>query len=50
MPPARNAAEIVLAGLGDEVGVVSAACVAFERIPIAADTTADQDPVGATRG
>ncbi len=50
MPPARNAADIVLAGLGDEVGVVSAACVALERIPIPVETTADHDAVGATRG
>jgi glucokinase len=33
MPPARRAAEIVLAGLGEELGVVSAATVAFERLP-----------------
>jgi len=33
MPPARGAAEIVLAGLGDELGVISAATVAFERLP-----------------
>jgi glucokinase len=34
MAPARNAAGIVLAGLGEELGVVSAATVAFERLPI----------------
>jgi len=34
MAPARNAADIVLAGLGDELGVVSAATVAFERLPV----------------
>jgi glucokinase len=33
MAPARNAADVVLAGLGDELGVVSAATVAFERLP-----------------
>jgi glucokinase len=33
MAPARNAADIVLAGLGEELGVVSAATVAFERLP-----------------
>jgi glucokinase len=32
MPPARRAADIVLAALGDEVGVVSAATVALERL------------------
>ena len=49
MPPARTSADIVLAGLGDEVGIVSAASVAFERIPMAAATSADHDAVGATR-
>jgi hypothetical protein len=34
MAPARNAADIVLAGLGEELGVVSAATVAFERLPL----------------
>lgn len=34
MAPARNAADVVLAGLGDELGVVSAATVAFERLPL----------------
>jgi glucokinase len=33
MAPARNAADVVLAGLGEELGVVSAATVAFERLP-----------------
>jgi glucokinase len=33
MAPAAGAAEIVLAGLGEELGVVSAATVAFERLP-----------------
>ena len=32
MAPARNAADIVLAGLGERLGVVSAATVAFERL------------------
>jgi glucokinase len=34
MAPARNAADVVLAGLGDELGVISAATVAFERLPL----------------
>jgi glucokinase len=34
MAPARAAADIVLAGLGDQLGVVSAASVAFERLAI----------------
>jgi glucokinase len=33
MAPARNAGDIILAGLGEELGVVSAATVAFERLP-----------------
>ena len=40
MPPARNAADVVLAGLGDELGVVSAATVAFERLPVGQRATA----------
>jgi glucokinase len=35
MPPAARSAEIVLAELGDRLGVVSAAAVAFERLPAA---------------
>jgi glucokinase len=34
MAPARTAADVVLAGLGEELGVVSAATVAFERLPL----------------
>jgi glucokinase len=35
MAPARNAADVVLAGLGEDLGVVSAAAVAFERaVPV----------------
>ena len=34
MAPARRSADIVLAGLGEELGVVSAATVAFERLPL----------------
>jgi glucokinase len=33
MPPARGAAEVVLAELGDDLGIVSAAAVALERVP-----------------
>jgi glucokinase len=33
MPPAAGAADVVLAELGDRLGVVSAAAVAFERLP-----------------
>jgi glucokinase len=40
MPPARHAADVVLAGLGEELGVVSAAALAFERWPARAGVTA----------
>jgi glucokinase len=40
MAPARNAADIVLAGLGEELGVVSAATVAFERLGLGRRATA----------
>jgi glucokinase len=33
MPPARRAGDVVLAALGDDVGIVSAASLAFERWP-----------------
>ena len=33
MGPAARTADIVLSGLGDDLGVVSAAAVAFDRIP-----------------
>jgi glucokinase len=33
MPPAARSGDVVLAGLGDELGVVSAAALAFERWP-----------------
>ncbi len=36
MPPARRSADVVLAGLGDDLGVVSAAALAFERWPVPA--------------
>ena len=35
MPPARSAADIILSELGDRLGVVSAAAIAFERLPLA---------------
>ncbi|MFL5674111.1 MAG: ROK family protein, partial [Chloroflexota bacterium] len=35
MPPAARAADVVLSALGDELGVVSAASVAFDRLPVA---------------
>jgi glucokinase len=41
MAPARNAADVVLAGLGEELGVVSAATVAFERLPLEAPEVAE---------
>ena len=44
MAPARNAADIVLAGLGEELGVVSAATVAFERLPIDAHRSQTTEP------
>ena len=36
MPPARRSADVVLAGLGEDLGVVSAAALAFERWPATA--------------
>ena len=33
MAPARNAADVVIAALGDDLGIVSAAAVALERVP-----------------
>jgi glucokinase len=33
LPPAAHAGEIVLSSLGDRLGVVSAAAIAFERLP-----------------
>jgi glucokinase len=44
MAPARNAADIVLAGLGEELGVVSAATVAFERLPLPAPERTPAEP------
>ena len=44
MAPARNAANVVLAGLGEELGVVSAATVAFERLPLATRQAAPTQP------
>ena len=41
MAPARNAADIVLAGLGEELGVISAATVAFERLALGRRATAE---------
>jgi glucokinase len=38
MPPARGAADVVLAELGDDLGIVSAAATAFERVPAAGGT------------
>ena len=40
MAPARNAADIVLAGLDEELGVISAATVAFERLALGQRATA----------
>ena len=34
LPPAARSAEIVISALGDRLGVVSAAAVAFERLPL----------------
>ena len=48
LPPARRSAEIVLARLGDELGVVGAATVAFERLATASGRL-DRMPVGARR-
>ena len=36
MPPAARSADVVLAGLGEDLGVVSAAALAFERWPATA--------------
>ena len=49
MPPARRVADVVLAALGDEVGVVGAAAVAFERIEAARAAPAPER-VGARDG
>jgi glucokinase len=46
MPPARRSGDVVLAGLGDDLGVVSAAAVAFERMP--ADRPAAIEQVAAS--
>jgi glucokinase len=43
MAPARNAADIVLAGLGEELGVISAATVAFERLALGQRATMKPD-------
>ena len=40
MPPARRSADVVLAGLGEDIGVVAAAALAFERWPAEAGVTA----------
>jgi hypothetical protein len=40
MPPARRSADVVLAELGEDLGVVAAAALAFERWPAAAGVTA----------
>jgi len=40
MPPARASADVVLAGLGEDLGVVSAAALAFERWPVPAAVAA----------
>jgi glucokinase len=49
MPPARRVADVVLAALGDEVGVVGAACVAMDRLGTAAPDVA-RPTVGARDG
>ncbi|HET7474376.1 MAG TPA: ROK family protein, partial [Candidatus Limnocylindrales bacterium] len=33
MPPARRSGDVVLTALGDDVGIVGAAAIAFERLP-----------------
>lgn len=54
MPPARAAADIVLAELGDDLGIVSAAAVALERVPAAGGTPLEGERIqglsGATPG
>ncbi len=42
MPPARRSAEIVLAGLGEQLGVVSAAAIGLERLPRATERRSDE--------
>ena len=49
MPPARRVADVVLAALGDEVGVVGAACVAMDRLGTAEPDVA-RPTVGARDG
>jgi glucokinase len=46
MPPAAHAGDVVLAELGERLGVVSAAAVAFERLPELSDTAAPRSPSG----
>jgi glucokinase len=45
MPPARATADVVLAELGDDLGIVSAAAVAFERIPEAGGRPLDGERI-----
>jgi glucokinase len=50
MPPARRSGDVVLAGLGDDLGVVSAACVAFERLPVGTADAAARTAASASAG
>jgi hypothetical protein len=47
MPPAAAASTVVLAGLGDEVCVVGAGAVAFDRLDALAAAPAAADPAAA---
>ncbi len=49
MPPARNAADVVLAELGDDLGIVSAAAVALERVPEAGGRPLDGERIEGRR-
>ncbi|MEA2519756.1 MAG: glucokinase, partial [Chloroflexota bacterium] len=46
MAPARRSADVVLAGLGHELGVISAAAIAFEQIPCDSPSGAVGDAAG----
>jgi glucokinase len=49
MPPARQAADVVLAELGDDLGIVSAAAAAFERVPEAGGRPLDGERIESSR-
>ena len=52
MPPAVRSAEVVLTKLGEGLGVISAAAIAFERLPVSKLPEADrpETPVTSVHG